>query len=160
MGGRKLSVFVRLLAGHTEFRSLYYFRIRKGNAQGKLALNILRIFYRQSPFLLLDQSTEIGSGFFIQHGLSTVINAESIGENCWVNQQVTIGYKDETSGRPKIGDSVYVFAGAKIIGGVTIGNNVKVGANAVVVKDVPDNCTVVGVPARIVRRNGKRVDEH
>jgi serine O-acetyltransferase len=55
---------------------------------------------------------------------------------------------------------VKVFAGAKIIGEVVVGNNVKIGANAVVVKDVPDNCTVAGVPARIVRLNGKRTNEH
>nr|WP_275994314.1 hypothetical protein [Argonema antarcticum] len=81
-----------------------------------------------------------------------------IGENCWINQQVSIGYKDKT-GRPKIGDNVRITAGAKVLGNITVGNNVTVGANAVVIKNVPDNCVVVGVPAYIVKKNGLKVKE-
>jgi serine O-acetyltransferase len=81
-----------------------------------------------------------------------------IGNNCWINQQVTIGHKDKT-GRPQIGDNVRITAGAKVIGNIKIGNNVTVGANAVVVKDVPDHCVVVGVPAYIVKKNGIAVRE-
>ena len=101
---------------------------------------------------------EIGPGLFIQHGFSTIISAKSIGKDCWINQQVTIGYSNVMD-CPVIGDNVTINAGAKVIGKVSIGNNSKVGANAVVVKDVPENCTVVGVPAYIVRRNGMRVNE-
>jgi serine O-acetyltransferase len=99
----------------------------------------------------------IGKGLFIQHGFATIIAAESIGENCWINQQVTIGYanKNET---PILGDNVTVCAGAKIIGKVTIGSNAVIGANAVVVKDVPANCTVVGVPAYIIKKDGLKVE--
>jgi tetrahydrodipicolinate N-succinyltransferase len=75
-----------------------------------------------------------------------------------VNQLVVIGWTDRTRG-PILGDNVSVKAGAKILGPITIGNNVTVGANAVVTKDVPANCVVAGVPARIIRRNGVRVDE-
>lgn len=81
-----------------------------------------------------------------------------IGANGWINQQVTIGYKDKT-GRPQIGDNVRITAGAKVIGNLKIGNNVTVGANAVVVKNVPDNCVVVGVPASIIQRDGIKVKE-
>jgi serine O-acetyltransferase len=101
---------------------------------------------------------DIGKGLFIQHGFSTIIAAESIGKNCWINQQVTIGYSNATD-CPAIGDNVTIYAGAKVIGKVQIGDNVRIGANAVVVKNVPDNCTVVGVPAYIVRRNGNRMNE-
>ena len=73
-------------------------------------------------------------------------------------QHVSIGYISETE-KPTIGDNVTVFAGAKILGNVKVGNNSIVGANAVVIKDVPENCTVVGVPAYIVRRNGVKVKE-
>ena len=73
-------------------------------------------------------------------------------------QQVTIGFRDD-SNAPSLGDGVTVNAGAKVIGGLHVGDRSKIGANAVVVKDVPPDVTVVGVPARIVRRNGLRVDE-
>lgn len=105
---------------------------------------------------LFINSDKIGPGLFIQHGFATIIDAKSIGKDCWVNQQVTIGYSNETDS-PKIGDNVVINSGAKVIGNVFVGNNSKVGANAVVVKDVPENCTVVGVPAKIVRKNGVRV---
>lgn len=96
-------------------------------------------------------------GIVIQHGFSTIIAAHYIGKNLWINQQVTIGYSDATHA-PYIGDNVRVCAGAKIIGGIRIGNNVTIGAGAIVVKDVPDNCTVVGNPAFIVKRDGQRVN--
>jgi serine O-acetyltransferase len=101
---------------------------------------------------------EIGPGLFIQHGFSTIIVAEKIGENCWINQQVTIGYNNQ-DGSPTLGNNVQVTAGAKILGKIMIGDNVKVGANAVVIKNVPANCTVVGVPAYIVKRDNKKTQE-
>ena len=107
---------------------------------------------------LYISTAEIGPGLFIQHGFATIIAARSIGANCWINQQVTIGYSNATD-LPTLHDNVVVNAGAKIIGNVTLGANCIIGANAVVVKDVPPNVTVVGVPARIVRRSGIRVDE-
>ena len=76
----------------------------------------------------------------------------TIGENCTVFQGVTIG---EWKGkRPHIGNNVTIFAGAKVIGNVTIGNNVVVGANAVVTHDVPDNAVVAGIPARVISMKG------
>ena len=105
-------------------------------------------------YILTDK---IGKGLFIQHGFATIIAAKSIGDNCWINQQVTIGFSNKTAS-PEINDNVTINAGAKVIGGVTVGKNSIIGANAVVVKNVPDNCTVVGVPAQIIRRNGIRVN--
>lgn len=107
---------------------------------------------------LLISAEAIGPGLFIQHGFATIIVANKIGKNCWINQQVTIGYSN-TNDCPTIGDNVIINAGAKIIGKLTIGDNSKVGANAVVVKNVPPNVTVVGVPAYIVKRDGRRVNE-
>lgn len=73
-------------------------------------------------------------------------------------QQVTIGQQRlGASCAPEIGDNVYIGAGAKVFGSITIGNNVFIGANSVVVNDVPDNCTVVGAPAKIVKMNGVKV---
>ena len=101
---------------------------------------------------------DIGPGLFIQHGFATIISAEKIGRNCWINQQVTIGYLNDTD-TPTLGNNVVIHAGAKVLGRLRIGDNCTVGANAVVVKDIPENCTVVGVPAYIVRRDGVKVKE-
>ncbi|HTJ95876.1 MAG TPA: hypothetical protein VL381_00270 [Rhodocyclaceae bacterium] len=143
-------IFVELMTFLPEFRSLFYYRV---GLKGK-------IFSFLCPGLstLYIAAKKIGPGLFIQHGFSTIIAAKSIGANCWINQQVTIGFTS-TSGQPTLQDNVTVNAGAKIIGDITVGSNTKVGANAVVVKDVPANVTAVGVPARIVKRDGNRVDE-
>ena len=77
-------------------------------------------------------------------------NAKKIGENCHIYQQVTIGFNGTE--QPVIGNNVRICCGAKVIGGVNIGNNVVIGANAVVVKDVPDNVVVAGVPAKIIKQ--------
>ncbi|HBB31644.1 MAG TPA: serine acetyltransferase [Cyanobacteria bacterium UBA8803] len=156
-GQSDLGNLLSLLNRAKEFRNLYYYRLFKGNLMSRVVMYVLKIFYPECPTLFLDTSCNIGPGMFLQHGFSTIVMAD-IGENCWINQQVTIGYKDQNS-RPKIGNNVRITAGAKVIGGITIGNNVTVGANAVVVKNVPDNCVVVGVPAYIVKRNGVKVKE-
>ena len=86
------------------------------------------------------------------HGNSTIVYAQSIGKNFSVYQNVTIGRGKKIDGNdvPVIGDNVFVGTGAIIIGGIHIGNNVKIGAGALVNKDVPDNCTVVGNPMRLI----------
>ena len=92
----------------------------------------------------------IGPRLFIQHGFATVINAEKIGSDCWINQQVTIGtqYSDE---KPIINNGVRICPGAKVLGKITLGENCIVGANAVVTKDVPDYAVVAGTPAKIIK---------
>jgi serine O-acetyltransferase len=101
----------------------------------------------------------IGPGFFIRNGFGTIIEAREIGENCLVEQMVTIGHKDGNTGVPSLGNNVYIGAGSKILGPVIIGDNVIIGANAIVTKSVPANCTVAGVPARIIRRDGIKLIE-
>ena len=88
-----------------------------------------------------------GGGLYIQHGFATIIAAEEIGENFWVNQQVTIGYKNGKA--PVIKDNVSVFAGAIIIGGITVDSDSKIGAGATVVDDVPANAVVISPKANI-----------
>jgi len=146
--GEKQS-FLYLLSFLPEFRNLFYYRI----GVWKFLLN--PICPQMSTLYILTE--KIGKGLFIQHGFATIIAAKSIGDNCWVNQQVTIGFSNKTLA-PDINDNVTINAGAKVIGGITVGKNSVIGANAVVVKNVPDNCTVVGVPAQIIRRNGVRVN--
>ncbi|MDZ8242340.1 MAG: serine acetyltransferase [Nostoc sp. ChiQUE01a] len=152
-----LANLLYLLYKYPEFRNLYYYRIKKGGFIGFALMQPLKIFYKECPSLFL-YCDNIGAGLFIQHGFSTIVSAESIGENCWINQQVTIGYTNKTD-CPKIGNNVTISSGAKVIGKVIINDCVKVGANAVVVKDVPPNCVVVGVPAYIIKRDGVKVKE-
>ncbi len=100
----------------------------------------------------IQLDTEIGKGFIVHNYSGIFILAERIGENFTVNQGVTIG---RLRGRPRdaiIGDNVYFGSGAKALGDIKIGNNVAVGANSLVIMSVPDNCTVLGVPARIIIR--------
>lgn len=103
--------------------------------------------------------TSIGPGFRIFHYNCIIIAQESvIGSNCSIHQGVTIGrcFNGQNAGCPVIGDNVVIFAGAKIIGKVRIGNNAVIGANAVVVKDVPDNCVVAGMPAKVISDNSSK----
>ena len=138
-----------LLLEHKEFRNLFYYRVKPWSY-------LLRWIYLPLPTLRLN-AKEIGPGLFIQHGEGARVNGERIGAHCWVNQQVTIGYSNRTD-LPILQDHVRVGPGARIFGAVTIGEGTTVGANAVIVKDVPARCTVVGVyPAYIVRENGQRV---
>lgn len=146
---RRIALFVRLMTFKTEYRNLFYHRT---GLSGKM----LALVCRPMPTLYIETS-KIGPGLFIQHGFCTIIAAAEIGKNCWINQQVTIGFSKNASDCPTIGNNVTISAGAKVIGKVNIGENSKVGANAVVVKNVPANATVVGVPAYIVRRDGVRV---
>lgn len=111
--------------------------------------------------LFINVTGGIGEGLVIQHGFSTIITAESIGKNCWINQQVTIGYNDSQTkgyGKPTIGNNVRISAGAKVVGPITIGDNSTIGVNAVITKDVPPNTVIVPSPMRIIRQNGSRVN--
>lgn len=133
--------------GYREFRNLFIYRSNKH----KIFSRWVKIWYPPEKTLYIV-TPDIGGGFYIQHGFSTYISAERIGENCWVNQQVTIGYKGKGK-CPVIGDNVTITCGAKVLGDLVLGNNMVVGANAVVTKSFPKgNCIVAGVPAREIRR--------
>jgi serine O-acetyltransferase len=102
----------------------------------------------------------IGKGLFIDHGMGVVIGETAeIGDNCTIYQGVTLGGtgKDVGKRHPTLGDNVMVGAGAKVLGPVTIGSGSKIAANAVVLHAVPENSTAVGIPAKVVRRDGMRV---
>jgi serine O-acetyltransferase len=117
------------------------------------------VLYRVNAMLThatIGRDATIGEGFVIVHSVGVVINgAVRAGKNLVVYHGVTLGSVRDSS--PVLGDDVYIGAGAKVIGGVRVGSRVRIGANAVVVKDVPDDCTVVGVPARVVSRHGMPV---
>ncbi len=146
-----------LFKRYKEFRNLYYYRLKKDKLQNHFLMRLLVFLYPPRDSISI-KSSEIGPGLFLQHGTAAHVGAVKIGENCWLNQSITIGFAGRGKA-PTLGNNVVVRPGAKIFGQVTIGDNSIVGANSVVLKDVPPNCTVVGVPARIIRRNGERVDE-
>jgi len=109
----------------------------------------------------IHPAAQIGDGLFIDHGMGVVIGETSvIGKNVTLYQGVTLGGTGKEKGKrhPNIGDDVVVGAGAKVLGNITIGENSYIGANAVVLKDVPPNATVVGVPGHITRQDGKKID--
>lgn len=104
----------------------------------------------------------IGRRFFIDHGMGIVIGETcEIGDDVMLYQGVTLGGTGHDKGKrhPTIGDNVLISTGAQILGAITIGDNSKVGASSVVLKDVPANCTVVGIPAKIVIQDGQRVQQ-
>jgi len=108
----------------------------------------------------IHPGARIGSGLFIDHGMGIVVGETAvIGNNCTIYHGVTLGGTGHGKGKrhPTIGDNVLIGAGAKLLGPFKVGSNVMVGANAVVLSEVPDSATVVGVPAKIVRIEGKPV---
>ena len=103
----------------------------------------------------------IGNGVFIDHGMGVVIGETTvIGDNCTIYQGVTLGGtgKDKGKRHPTIGNNVVIGSGAKVLGPFKVGDNSKIAANAVVLSEVPENCTVVGVPGRVVKKNNVKVN--
>ena len=102
----------------------------------------------------------VGQGVFIDHGMGVVVGETAIlGDYCLIYQGVTLGGTGKESGKrhPTLGENVVVGAGAKVLGNIQIGSNVRIGAGSVVLREVPSDCTVVGVPGRVVYRAGERV---
>lgn len=137
---------IELLCSLPEFRFVLYYRY------GISRFNPVRLLYR--PQMMSMSCTNVGEGLVVHHGFGTRIGCSALGRNCEVWQGVTLGKArsgvDEP--RPVIGDNVKICAGAMVLGGVSIGDNVTIGAASVVLKSVPPGCTVVGNPARIVKR--------
>lgn len=148
-----LITFIKLMTFFQEFRNLFYYRTGWYS-------KILYPLCHPMPLLVINKVDEgIGPGFLIMHGRASGVSARKIGKNCRIFQHVSIGHLDKNL-KPTIGDNVTIFAGAKVYGNIKIGDNSTIGANAVIVKDVPENCTVVGVyPVYVVRRNGVKVKE-
>ena len=116
----------------------------------RLISQIARFF----TLIEIHPGAQLGHGILIDHGSGVVIGETAVvGDNCTIYQGVTLGGVGTQKGKrhPTLGNNVMVGSGSKVLGPIKIGNNVKIGANAVVLKDVPDNVTVVGVPAKIVK---------
>jgi serine O-acetyltransferase len=109
----------------------------------------------------IHPGARIGHGVFIDHGMGVVIGETSvIGDNCLLYQGVTLGGTGKAHGKrhPTLAQNVVVGAGAKVLGAITVGANTRIGAGSVVLRDVEADCTVVGIPGRVVHQSGVRVD--
>ena len=134
---------------HRLYLKGHYFRARKISQKAA----------RQTGIEIHPGAT-IGRGFFIDHGSGVVIGETTIiGDNVTLYQGVTLGGTGKECGKrhPTIGDNVMISVGAMVLGSFTVGNNSKIGAGSVVIEEVPPNCTVVGVPGRIVKQDNVRV---
>lgn len=141
------------------YRLAHWFYVRKYYTIAR----IISQHARNKTGIEIHPGATIGKGLFIDHGMGVVIGETAIiGDNCLLYQGVTLGGtgKDKGKRHPTLGNNVLVGAGAKVLGPFTVGNNVKIAANAVVLNAIPDDCTAVGVPARIVRRKGEKVHQH
>ncbi len=127
-----------------------------GRVPRGLAILVLQRYSRRYG-ISIPFDTEIAEGFYIGHFGGIVVNYRTrIGRDCTISHGVTLGQANRgaRSGAPVIGDGVYIGPGAKVVGAVTIGNNVAIGANCVVTDDVPDNGVVAGVPGRVISDRG------
>jgi len=141
----RVHLFIQFMTFLPAYRSLFYLR---SGLPGKF----LSIFCRPVPTFAV-RAKRIGAGLTINHGHGTLISTDEIGENCWIGQLVTIGFNNGV-GPPTIGNNVTIHVGATIVGKVRIGDNSIVGANSLVLCDVPPGVTVLGVPAKIIARTG------
>jgi serine O-acetyltransferase len=163
-GDAGLKTFLKSLASDSGFKICLLYRICNyfyvNNK--KMLLFLFKIFnrYYQTKYCIsLPYETKIGSGLYLGHIFSIIVSPKAIiGKNVNLSQGVTIGFASRGSrkGYPTIGDNVYIGPGAVIIGNIKVGNNVAIGANCVVTKDVPDNAVVVGVPAKIISYDGSK----
>ncbi len=143
--------------------ALIHYRIANFFYKRNLFL-IARLISQTSRFLTgieIHPGATIGKDFFIDHGMGVVIGETAIiGDNVLLYQGATLGGTGLEKGKrhPTIGNNVVIGAGAKVLGNITIGDNSYIGANAVVIKDAPANSTIVGVPGRITKQDGKKIE--
>jgi serine O-acetyltransferase len=157
------SSYIEVLLAYPGLHAIILYRISNFLYRIKIPL-VPRIISQSARFLTgieIHPGAVIGSGFFIDHGMGVVIGQTTvIKNNVTLFQGVTLGGTGKEKGKrhPNIEDYVVVGTGAKILGNITIGRNSYIGANAVVIKDVPENSTIVGVPGRVTKQAGKRID--
>lgn len=162
--GRTLGAFLRKFLSSPGFQYCVWLRVcafLSSHPLGRVSFYFpVRLILRRCSIkygIEIRHQTQIGSGFYIGHWGGIVVHPRAkIGKNCNISQGVTIGQSNrgKRAGVPVIGNSVFIGPGAKIFGAITIGNNVAIGANAVVTSDVPDNAVVAGIPARILSLSG------
>ena len=134
--------------------------LRRRGLIGKLKYALRQWLYHRLEvrFDVAIGTNMVGYGFYLPHitGGGIIINCNSMGNYCIANVGVVVGNNHSWNDRPVIGDKVNLTIGSKVIGGVKLGNNVTVAPNSVVIRDVPDNCVVSGVPAVIIKMDGEK----
>lgn len=148
--GSGIGAFIKVCTRQKVFRNLFYYRL------GEYVSVFIQWLLPPERSLHI-WCPSIGPGAHFEHNYATYLNAERIGSDFYCLQLVTLG-NDKQGRRPVIGDHVSIYTGATVFGGIRVGDGVTIGAGAVVSKDVPDHCTVVGNPATIVRQNGEKVN--
>jgi len=141
------------------FKYMFYFRLASLLFPLCLPFKLKLLLMQHKYGIQIPWNTSIGKGFYIGHYGTIIVNCYSkIGVNVNISHGVTIGQssRGKNEGYPTIGDRVYIGPGAKIIGNIKVGNDVAIGANAVVTKDVPDGACVAGVPAKIISMEGSK----
>ncbi|MFA5093849.1 MAG: serine O-acetyltransferase EpsC [Candidatus Omnitrophota bacterium] len=144
---------------YSGLHAIIYYRIAHAMHSAGIPLlpRMLSQFARFVTGIEIHPAATIGKGLFIDHGMGVVVGETSvIGDNVTLYQGVTLGGTGKERGKrhPTIGKDVVIGAGAKVLGNITVGDDVMIGANAVVIKDVPADSTVVGIPGRIVKKEG------
>lgn len=153
----KLEIFLLYAGVH----AMIWYRIAHWLYKCKL-LFLARLISQIGRFFTgveIHPGAQIGKGLLIDHGSGVVIGETTvIGDDCTIYQGVTLGGTGKDCGKrhPTLGNNVVVGSGAKVLGPFRVGDNVKIAANAVVLSAIADNCTAVGVPARVVRKNGQK----
>ncbi|MBN2453157.1 MAG: serine O-acetyltransferase [Candidatus Omnitrophica bacterium] len=155
--------FLEVLLTYSGLHAIIYYRI--ANALLRVGIPFfprwISQFGKFFTGIEIHPGAKIGNRFFIDHGMGVVIGETTIiGDDVLLYQGVTLGGTGLEKGKrhPTIGNNVVVGAGAKVLGNISIGDNSYIGANAVVIKDVPPNSTVVGVPGRVTKQDGKKLD--
>ena len=153
---------VEVLLCYAGLHAVWFYRVNHWlwNHRLGLAARWLSQFARFLTGIEIHPGAKIGRRLFIDHGMGVVIGeTTTVGDDVTLYQGVTLGGTGKEHGKrhPTIEDGVVVGGGAKILGNITIGKNCRIGAGSVVLRNVPDNSTVVGVPAHIIFREGKRV---
>ena len=153
---------IGIILTYPGLHALFYYRLSHlfYKAQLVFIARVLSQFGRWLTGIEIHPGAKIGKALFIDHGMGVVVGETSvIGDFVTIFQGVTLGGTGKQKGKrhPTLGNNVVVGAGAKVLGNIHIGDNVSIGANAVVLHDVPPNSTVVGVPGRIAKREGKKI---
>jgi serine O-acetyltransferase len=157
--------YVETLLCHTPLHGIWLYRIAHFLHTPfciPIIPRLLSVIARFWAGVEIHPGARIGKSFFIDHGTGVVIGETAeIGDNCVMFHNVTLGGTGKHSGKrhPTIGNNVFIGTGATLLGPITVGDNVKIGANCfIVMHDVPDNCTVIGTPGRIVKLHGERLN--
>lgn len=157
---------LKKLITNASFKITFWFRIgsylkEQHNPLYKPLYWMVMILYRHYQYktgIQLYLGCKVGGGLVFPHfGCQIIHYAAELGQNVQIFQGVTIGTTRTKEGTPKIGNNVVLFSGARVIGGVTIGDNCVVGAGAVVTKDVPSGCVAAGIPAKVVSQKGEEI---